>query len=47
MWPLGIFRYTLVSTVCTDWIGRDPVTNELQQNLTLWPGGMRAFADVQ
>ena len=31
--------YTLLSTVCTDWIGRDPVTNELQENLTLWPGG--------
>ena len=23
--------YTLLSTVCTDWIGRDPVTHELQQ----------------
>jgi hypothetical protein len=37
--------YTLLSTVCTDWIGRDPVTHELQQNLTLWPGGMKSFAD--
>eukprot|EP00729_Bicosta_minor_P013519 gene13519-8910_t len=36
--------YTLLSTVCTDWIGRDPVTNELQENLTLWPGGMKSFA---
>ena len=31
--------------VCTDWLGRDPVTHELQQNLTLWPGGMKSFAD--
>lgn len=37
--------YTLMSTVCTDWTGRDPVTHELQQNLTLWPGGMSSFAD--
>lgn len=37
--------YTLLSTVCTDWIGRDPNTHELQQNLTLWPGGMKSFAD--
>ena len=32
-------------TVCTDWTGRDPTTHELQQNLTLWPGGMKSFAE--
>jgi hypothetical protein len=32
-------------TVCTDWTGRDPTTHELQQNLTLWPGGMASFAE--
>ena len=37
--------YTLMSTVCTGWLGRDPVTKELQQNLTNWPGGMKDFAD--
>eukprot|EP00039_Didymoeca_costata_P002889 m.63538 g.63538 ORF g.63538 m.63538 type:complete len:571 (-) comp11584_c0_seq1:18-1730(-) len=36
--------YTLMSTVCTDWIGRDPNTNTLQENTTLWPGGMKDFA---
>jgi hypothetical protein len=36
--------YTLMSTVCTDWLGRDPVTHELLQNLTLWPGGMKSFS---
>ena len=30
--------------MCTDWIGRDPVTHELQENTTLWPGGMKSFA---
>ena len=33
--------YTLVSTVCTGWIGRDPITHALQENLTAWPGGMK------
>ena len=37
--------YTLVSTVCTGWTGRDPVTHKLQENLTAWPGGMASFAD--
>jgi hypothetical protein len=36
--------YTLMSTVCTDWLGRDPVTHDIQQNLTLWPGGMKSFS---
>ena len=36
--------YTLLSTVCTGWQGRDPVTHELQENLTNWPGGMKSFA---
>lgn len=35
--------YTLISTVCTGWVGRDPVTHELQENTTLWPGGMKAL----
>eukprot|EP00937_MAST-01D_sp_MAST-1D-sp2_P004905 g4905.t1 len=37
--------YTLISTVCTGWVGRDPVTHRLQENLTAWPGGMKSFAD--
>jgi len=37
--------YTSISTVCTDWIGRDPHTHRLQENTTLWPGGMASFAD--
>jgi alpha-galactosidase len=37
--------YTQLSTTCTGWLGRDPVTHELQQNLTNWPGGMKSFAD--
>lgn len=37
--------YTLVSTVCTGWIGRDPASGELLQNLTAWPGGMASFAE--
>lgn len=37
--------YTVLSTVCTDWIGRDPVTHELLQNTTLWPGGMASFSE--
>ena len=37
--------YTLLSTVCTGWQPRDPVTHELQENLTAWPGGMKAFAE--
>ena len=36
--------YTLVSTVCTGWQERDPVTHALQENLTNWPGGMKSFA---
>lgn len=36
-----------MSTVCTDWIGRDPNTNTLQENTTLWPGGMKDFAKVR
>ena len=36
--------YTLLSTVCTGWLGRDPHTHELQENLTNWPGGMKSFA---
>ena len=36
--------YNLISTVCTGWTGRDPVTHELQENLTAWPGGMKSFA---
>jgi hypothetical protein len=36
--------YTLLSTVCTDWVGRDPITHQLQENTTLWPGGMKSFA---
>ena len=36
--------YTLISTVCTGWTGRDPVTHQLQENLTNWPGGMKSFA---
>ncbi len=31
--------------MCTDWTGRNTTTGELLQNATLWPGGMRAFAD--
>eukprot|EP01079_Euglenida_sp_SAG-EU17-18_P011301 gene11301-2055_t len=34
-----------MGTVCTDWTGRDPATGVLQQNETLWPGGMASFAD--
>ena len=30
--------YTQLSTTCTGWIGRDPVTHKLQENLTNWPG---------
>ena len=37
--------YTFMGTVCTGWTGRDPVTRELQQNLTNWPGGMKSFSD--
>lgn len=37
--------YNLISTVCTDWTGRDPKTGVLQQNSTLWPGGMYAFSN--
>ncbi len=37
--------YTLLSTVCTGWQPRDPVTHELQENLTAWPGGMKSFAE--
>ena len=36
--------YTLLSTVCTGWQPRDPVTHELRENLTNWPGGMEDFA---
>ena len=36
--------YNVVSTVCTDWVARD-AAGRLQQNLTLWPGGMRSFAE--
>ena len=36
--------YTLLSTVCTGWQARDPVTHELRENLTNWPGGMKDFA---
>ena len=37
--------YNVISTVCTDWVGRDPATHRLMENTTLWPGGMRDFAD--
>ena len=30
--------------VCNGWTGRDPVTRVLQENRTLWPGGMKALA---
>jgi hypothetical protein len=36
--------YTLLSTVCTGWQSRDPVTHKLRENLTNWPGGMKDFA---
>lgn len=36
--------YKTLSTVCTDWQPRDPVTHELRENHTLWPGGMKSFA---
>ena len=26
------------------WTGRDPVTQQLQENATLWPGGIRSLA---
>ena len=38
--------YTLLSTVCTGWQARDPVTHELQENLTNWPGGKHATASL-
>ena len=37
--------YRTLSTTCTDWQPRDPITHELQENHTLWPGGMKSFAD--
>jgi alpha-galactosidase len=39
--------YNIISTVCTGWIGRDPVTNVFLENTTPWPrpGGMKDFAN--
>ena len=36
---LSVIRYT------DDAAKVDPTTHELQQNLTLWPGGMKSFAE--
>ena len=36
--------FRTVNVVCSGWTGRDPVTHVLQENLKLWPGGIKVFA---
>ena len=36
--------YDTINVVCNGWIGRDPVTHQLLENNTRWPGGIKGFA---
>jgi alpha-galactosidase len=36
--------YDTVNVVCNGWTGRDPVTNRLTENKTLWPNGMKGLS---
>jgi hypothetical protein len=40
----AVAGYDTINVVCNGWIGRDPHTNELLENRTLWPSGIKGLA---